>query len=108
MKIRSGPFFKAGQSVSEVISLDQLRPYLIITPAAWTKANLQFLYSPDNANFYPLHMENHRWEMVCPPNAVVKLALEGWPTFSFFKFVSATGGSEIPQQQDGWFQVIGD
>jgi len=108
MKIRSGPLFKAGQSVSEIISLDQLKPYLIISPAAWTKANLTFLYSPDNANFYPLHLEERRWEVTCPANAVIKLALQDWPTFSFFKFVSSVGGSEVPQQQDCWFQIIGD
>jgi hypothetical protein len=81
---------------------------MIISPANWKDANLQFLYSPDNANFYPLHLEGRRWEVLCEPNTVIKLGLHGWPTYSFFKFVSCTGGSPVVQPEDCWFQMLGN
>ena len=109
MQIRSGPFIAAGQSISDVLPTDMLRPMIIITPAAWTApANLRILFSPDNANFYPLCMENHIWEAVCLPNSAIRLGAREWPTYSFFKFVSSSGGSEVPQQEDRWFQMVGD
>ena len=109
MQIRSGPFFTAGASVSDVLSLGMLKPLMIITPAAWTApANLRFLYSPDNANFYPLCLENHVWEVQCLPNSAIKLSMRDWPTYSFFKFMSSFGGSEIPQLEERVFQMIGD
>lgn len=107
MQIRSGPHFLAGTSVSEVMALDALAPNVIIAPADWTApANVRMLYSPDNANFYPLYTANRRWEMLCVPGAAIKLLLTDWPTYSYIKFESYFVDRYVLQTEDRWFQVI--
>jgi len=107
MQIRSGPHFAAGASVSDVMALDTLSPNVIITPANWTTpANVRMLYSPDNANFYPLYTANRRWEMLCIPNSAIKMIMTDWPTYSFFKFESFFGDRPIVQTEERWFQVV--
>jgi len=107
MQIRSGPHFLAGTSVSEVMALDMLVPNVIITPANWTApANIRMLYSPDNANFYPVYTANRRWEMLCIPNSAVKLIMTDWPTYSFIKFESYFVDHPIIQTEERWFQTI--
>jgi hypothetical protein len=109
MQIIDGPVFTAGTSVSNVVSLGNYSPYIILTPAAWTApANLMALYSPDSTNFYPLFVDNKLWEVMCPAGAAVMIVSSRWPKGSFLRFVSSFVGNPVIQTATRNFKILAD
>jgi len=91
---------QAGQFVSDVFSLGQITPYVIITPSSWVPANLQFQFSTDGTSFYDVSYKGIPMEVVCPaPNAAVKLVADmwTWPNGTYLKFISRTNKANIIQ-----------
>jgi hypothetical protein len=106
MAIVIGPTFTAGTAISNVISVTNADPYLIITPPVWTPANLSFLISPDSTNFYPLYIGGKLWELACPPNAALSLATTTWPKGIFLRFLSGVIDAPIIQTEERVFKVV--
>jgi hypothetical protein len=101
-------YIDAGASVSTTLDIGSKNPFIIVTPAQWTPANLTFEISIDGAIFYPLYIDGALVIVACPPKSAILLtaASGNYPNGTLIRFISGTPDNQIPQLETRQFQVI--
>ena len=106
--ILQGPTIKAGDSLSDALTVSSGNIFRVIMPDDWNTAILTMQISMDGTNYYDVFDEfGKEFTMPCVPNSIIPLS-RYLMTIAGLKIRSGFGRSPVKQSADRVFGIVID